>query len=440
MIGKGACELLSDILTMKDYKRILTIALPAMAENFLQMLMGVIDSYLVASLGLVAISGVAVASNMIIIYQAIFIALGAAVASLIAKSKGRRDERELGHHATEAIKLTLALSTVLGLVSVFLGRPLLSLLGAEPQVIATGSQFLALVGGGIVFLGLMTTLGALVRVSGKPRLPMYASLLSNILNALISSLGIFVFGWGLIGVALGTVISRLIGAYLLWSCLELPFARPSWGLDKELLNLALPAAGERLMMRAGDVVVISLIVQFGTEAVAGNSIGEVLTQFIYMPVFGIATAAVMLVAQAMGQADWGYIERLRRMTYWLSLAFMLPLALGIWLFGNPLTRLFTQNPQAVAVSVLVALFSLLCVPMTAGTVIYTALWQGLGNAKLPFYATSVGMWLIRIGMGYLLGFVFHLGIAGVFAGTLLDNGFRWLFLSQLYRRKEKENI
>ena len=61
-----------------------------------------------------------------------------------------------------------------------------------------------------------------------------------------------------------------------------------WGLDRKLLNLALPAAGERLMMRAGDVVIIAIVVAFGTEAVAGNAIGETLTQFNYMPVFGVA--------------------------------------------------------------------------------------------------------------------------------------------------------
>ena len=61
-------------------RQILRIALPAIGENFLQMLMGMVDSYLVAQLGLVAVSGVSVAGNIITIYQAIFIALGASSA------------------------------------------------------------------------------------------------------------------------------------------------------------------------------------------------------------------------------------------------------------------------------------------------------------------------------------------------------------------------
>ena len=95
-------------------------------------------------------------------------------------------------------------------------------------------------------------------------------------------------------------------------------------LDKELLTLALPAAGERLMMRAGDVVIIALVVSFGTEAVAGNAVGEVLTQFNYMPAFGVATATVMLVARAVGEDNWERVANLSKQTFWLSLLLMLP--------------------------------------------------------------------------------------------------------------------
>lgn len=192
------------------------------------------------------------------------------------------------------------------------------------------------------------------------------------------------------------------------------------------------------MMRAGDVVIIAIVVAFGTEAVAGNAIGETLTQFNYMPVFGVATATVMLVARSLGEGDLEQIARLRKQSYWLSFVLMLPIALGIFFGGTLLTHLYTQDTKAVEASLSVVLFSLLGTPFTAGTVIYTAVWQGLGNGKLPFYATTIGMWVIRIGAGYLLGVTLGFGLPGVWTGTLLDNGFRWLFLSQLYRRKVGE--
>ena len=423
---------------MTTYKKIINIALPAMAENFLQMLMGMVDNYLVASLGLIAISGVSVASNIITIYQAIFIALGAAISSLISKTLAQGDKENLAYHTTEAIKLILLLSLLLGLISLLFGRQMLDLLGTEKAVAEAGGLYLALVGGTIVLLGLMTSFGALVRVTRNPRFPMYVSLLTNVLNALLSGLGIYVFQLGIVGVALGTVLARLVGVVILWRELDFFTIRWSWGLDGELLRLSLPAAGERLMMRAGDVVIIAIVVAFGTEAVAGNAIGEVLTQFNYMPIFGVATATVMLVAHAVGEGDLQAVSLIRKRTFWLSFACMLPVALGIFAFGRPLTSLYTNNSGAITASLLVILFSLLGTPMAVGTVIYTALWQGLGNARLPFYATTIGMWLIRIISGYLLGVTFGLGLPGVWAGTLLDNGFRWLFLKVLFERKMRE--
>ena len=417
----------------KKNKDILNIALPAMGENFLQMLMGMVASYLVAHLGLIAISGVSVAGNIITIYQAIFIALGAAISSVISKSLGQKDQSRLAYHVTEALKITLLLSLVLGVLSIFAGREMIGLLGTEASVAESGGLYLSLVGGSIVLLGLMTSLGALIRATHNPRLPLYVSFLSNALNIVFSSVAIFFLNMGIVGVAWGTILSRLVGVVILWSQLKLPYMRPTFGLDKDLLTLALPAAGERLMMRAGDVVIIALVVSFGTEAVAGNAIGEVLTQFNYMPAFGVATATVMQVARAVGEDDWVRVDRLSKQTFWLSFFLMLPLTLSIYALGTPLSYLYTSDHAAIEASVLVTLFSLLGTPMTTGTVIYTAVWQGLGNARLPFYATSIGMWCIRIGTGYLMGIVLGWGLPGIWAGTLLDNGFRWIFLRYRYK-------
>ena len=143
-------------------------------------------------------------------------------------------------------------------------------------VTQAGGLYLAIVGGLIVSLGLMTTLSAFLRALGKPQLPMYVSLLTNVLNAVLSAVAIFIFHWGIVGVACSTVISRLLGVVMLAS--QLPIKKIvkniRWTLDRDLVSIALPAAGERLMMRAGDVVIVAIIVKFGTEVVAGNAIGE----------------------------------------------------------------------------------------------------------------------------------------------------------------------
>ena len=413
---------------MTETKKILNIALPAMAENLLQMLMGIVDSYLVAQVGIVAISGVSVANNIITIYQAIFIALGASSASVIARSLGKGDVKATNRDIWDAIIITLALSIVLGLLSIFFGGAILNLLGTEQSVTQAGSLYLAIVGGGVIFLALMTTFGNILRAKGRPRISMVVSLLTNLLNALLSSLAIFVGHWGIIGVATATVFSRLVGTVILWTAMKLDVKQfeVTKPFNKELLGIVLPAAGERLMMRAGDVVIVAIIVTFGTAVVGGNAIGENLIQFNYMPGMGVATATVILVANSLGRGDTAQMKRIIRESYWISTFLMVLVSGSILLFGQGLSSFFTDNKVAI-------LYSFLGNPVTSATLVFTAAWQGLGKAKIPFYATTIGMWLIRIFSGYFLGVSLRMGLAGVWIATVVDNIWRAIFLYVMYR-------
>ncbi|MFI3124472.1 MATE family efflux transporter [Streptococcus suis] len=415
----------------KIYKEIISIALPAMGENVLQMLMGMVDSYLVAGLGMVALSGVSVANNILAIYQALFIALAAAISARLAQSSNQ-GEQVVGTRMTESLKLTLLVSGIFGLVAILAGPSLLALLGAEAAVVETGGLYFTLVGGAVVFLGLMTSLSAILRSLGRPALPMYVSLLSNLLNILLSAFTVFVLHAGVAGIAVGTVLSRLIGCLLLWSQLPVPLAEWTWSMDKDLVRLALPAAGERLMMRAGDVVVVSLIVSLGTAVLAGNAIGETLTQFNYMTAMGVATALVILTARY--RKDKAQVARLLQAGLLLSMVCMVLVAGLAYLFGPQLTGLYTEDILVAKASQTVLFYSLLGVPVTAATLILTALWQGLGNAKLPFFATSLGMWLVRILGALILVKVFKLGLDAIWIATILDNAFRAGFLYIGYKK------
>ncbi|HEL1169070.1 TPA: MATE family efflux transporter [Streptococcus equi subsp. zooepidemicus] len=424
----------------RNRKKILSLALPSMAENILQMLIGIIDNYLAAQIGLTAVSGIAIANNILTIYQALFIALGAAVSSLIARSIGEQNHSKEINYMANAILVTGALSVVLGLVSIVGYKSILAFLGAASLVARLGGQYLAIVGGMILSLGLLTSLGAIIRAKGQPSIPMKVSLLTNLLNAVFSALSLYVWGFGVIGIAWSTVASRLIGVVIL--CHFLPvkeiikrFANP---LDKEIFSLSLPAAGERLMMRAGDVLIVTIIVRFGTEALAGNAIGETLTQFNYMPGLAMSTATVILVANQLGSGKGATIAKTVKETFLLATLMMLVMGLITYLLGPNLLPLFTADAKAQQAGMVVLVFSLLGVPATAGTLVYTAAWQGIGQAKLPFYATTIGMWLVRISLGYFIGVTLNYGLIGVWLATILDNATRWLILAVAFKKQQRQ--
>lgn len=427
------------VMKMTYRKRILQIALPAMAENVLQMLMGVIDNYFVAHISLAAVSGVAIANNIITLYQALFIAMGSAISSLLARSIGQGDEgRELKYMA-DAIMLTLLLSIFIGLLNLVFGRPILVALGARSQVLGNGYSYLLVVGGQMVALAMLTTLGAIVRVKGLAKIPMHVSLLTTILNALMSGLSIYVFDLGVLGVAWSTVLSRWIGIMILASFLPMGaiIRKMKVRLNLEMLSLALPAAGERIMMRLGDLFILMIVVHLGTRIVAGNAIGESISQFNYMPGMAVATATLIPIAQFLGSQKDDDIEPFVKEAFKLSTIMMVIFSLFIFLLSSTLIAYFTEDKIASNAARVVLFFSMISAPATSGTLVYTAVWQGLGNSKLPFYATTIGMWFVRILLGYFLAIQLRLGLEGVWLATAMDNSSRWFILKRQFDKREK---
>lgn len=427
------------VMKMTYRKRILQIALPAMAENVLQMLMGVIDNYFVAHISLAAVSGVAIANNIITLYQALFIAMGSAISSLLARSIGQGDEgRELKYMA-DAIMLTLLLSIFIGLLNLVFGRPILVALGARSQVLGNGYSYLLVVGGQMVALAMLTTLGAIVRVKGLAKIPMHVSLLTTILNALMSGLSIYVFDLGVLGVAWSTVLSRWIGIMILASFLPMRaiIRKMKVRLNLEMLSLALPAAGERIMMRLGDLFILMIVVHLGTRIVAGNAIGESISQFNYMPGMAVATATLIPIAQFLGSQKDDDIEPFVKEAFKLSTILMVIFSLFIFLLSSTLIAYFTEDKIASNAARVVLFFSMISAPATSGTLVYTAVWQGLGNSKLPFYATTIGMWFVRILLGYFLAIQLRLGLEGVWLATAMDNSSRWFILKRQFDKREK---
>lgn len=419
---------------MKTNREILKFAFPAIIENFLQMLVGVSDTMIVAHLSLSAVAAVSLANNLITVYQAIFIALGTIVSSLFAKvliaKKVEENPKRLINSAT---KLTFLIGLALGVVSVVGARPILYLLGARQQVLELSIIYLSLVGGLIVLLALMTTFGAFLRADGNTKTPMWASFFVSLLNLILSIVFIFVFHLGVLGTALGAVIARFIGTLFLYYKLkdkrpDLQFYKEK--LDHQLIKLSLPATGERLSMRLGDLLIMMIIVRLGERVFAGNAIGESITQFNYMPVFGMATVTVILVAQAAAENVKAYIKK----TYWLATIMMFVIGLALLLTANILNQFFTTDRIAMNASTTVILFSFLATFFVTGATTYTAAFQGIGNTKLPFYATTLGMFGIRLLLGAFLALGLKLGLEGVWLAVLLDNLFRFIFLKIKFNR------
>lgn len=208
-------------------------------------------------------------------------------------------------------------------------------------------------------------------------------------------------------------------------------------LNLEMLSLALPAAGERIMMRLGDLFILMIVVHLGTRIVAGNAIGESISQFNYMPGMAVATATLIPIAQFLGSQKDDDIEPFVKEAFKLSTIIMVIFSLFIFLLSSTLIAYFTEDKIASNAARVVLFFSMISAPATSGTLVYTAVWQGFGNSKLPFYATTIGMWFVRILLGYFLAIQLRLGLEGVWLATAMDNSSRWFILKRQFDKREK---
>ena len=200
--------------------KIIQLAVPATVENVLQTLVGFIDTLMISKIGLMAVTAVGVANTILNVYLAIFIALGVGTSALIAQKLGAKKATEAQTITNQSIVLAIVIGLLFGLVSIIFGQQLLGVMGASSKVLNYSKEFFFIVGGASVFISLMTIMGSILRATGDTKTPMKVSVIVNIGNIVIDYILIFGLGpipaLGVVGTAIGTVISRMIGCYLLF--------------------------------------------------------------------------------------------------------------------------------------------------------------------------------------------------------------------------------
>ncbi|HEM6332900.1 TPA: MATE family efflux transporter [Streptococcus suis] len=420
-------------------KRIIQLALPATVENIFQTLVGFVDTLLIAQLGLVAVTAVGLANTILNVYLAVYIALGVGATALIARTIGAGDKEAVAYQVHQAVVLSLGTGLVFGLLSLVFGRQLLVLMGADSESLAGAQVFFYWVGGLTIFQSLMTILGTILRAAGDTVTPMKMSLLTNLFNVVLDYILIFGIGsWsglGIVGTALGTVLARLFGTVLLYRKVQQSDLAVDTkllfrlGSPKELIRLTIPAALERLVMRLGQVVYFSLIVGLGTTVYASHMIAGNIESFTYMPAYGLATAAAVLIGQALGKGDLSTVRRVAVLSSAYGVAVMSLLGIVLF-FGAPsFALLFTKDLEAVRQVVIALRIDAFNQPGLAVSLIMAGALQGLGDTKSPLYSTMIGMWGLRVVGVIVLGQMFGLGIAGVWLSILIDLLLRAIFLT-----------
>ncbi|MDC3413861.1 MATE family efflux transporter [Terrihalobacillus insolitus] len=427
-------------------KIILVLAMPAVIENFFQTILGFVDTYFVSKIGLAEVSAVGVTNAVLAIYFALFMAIGVASNVRVANALGAEKPERARHIAQQSILLSIIFGILTGIITLFFAAPLLKLMGIEANVLSAGVTYLKIVAIPSIFMSLMFVMSANLRGAGDTRSPMKVSIVINFVNGLLDYFLIFGIWFfpelGIVGAALATVLSRVVGTTVLLYYNQrspvLSFKKQFWQPDKqhlwELTTLGSPAAGERLVMRVGQIVYFGFVVALGTNVFAAHQIAGNVEVFSYMIGYGFATAATILVGQQIGAGKLDEAVVFARLCTWLAVGFMSILGAVLFFLGDWAGGFFTDDPKVIQNIGTALKISGVFQPFLAVLLILTGAFQGANNTKFPMYLTTVGMWAVRTVLVYLLGIRLGWGLTGVWVAIGLDIAVRAIVLIVKFKK------
>jgi len=434
-------------------KNILRMVWPATLESTLQMSVGMVAMAMIGHVGPGAVGAVGLSARVTQIVWAIFASIGTGATVLIARAVGAGDKEAARRTAQQALLLAMVLVSTLTLLVVWQARWLMvTLFRAESYTLDMSFGFLSLVAWGMPFMAVMQVVGAAMRGAGNTRTPMFVALVVNVINVCANYVLIYGhFGFpalGLRGAAMATIAAQGVGAilalYFLASSNEFSFALFKGyifdtKLVRSILRIGIPAAAEMIFWQVATLVLMRLIVGFGTEELAAHQLGLTAESLSYMPAVGFGIAATAFVGQSLGAENPRQAERYVAEILRFCLILTVITAAVLFFVPEVVMGFLTRDAEVIRLgAIYLQLMAVAQFPQQIAGVLNGAL-RGAGDTKAPMFIGGIGLWLVRLPLAFILSRGFGLGITGVWVAMTIDLFFRFGLSSYRYYRGHWKN-
>ena len=406
---------------------------PLVIEQLLAVLVGMADSIMVANVGEAAVSGVSLVDNIMILIINIFAALATGGAVVAGQYLGRKDEKSACKAATQLVWF-VSLSAVVIMILVYFGKDIIlnQVFGhITAEVKGHADIYLLIVTASIPFIALYNGGAAMFRAMGNSQVSMRVSLLMNAINVTGNAILVFGLRIGTAGVAIPTLISRMVAAIVITVLLcnqtrilhierTLKF-RFDGRMIRKILAIGVPNGLENSMFQLGKILVLSLVSTFGTYAIAANAVSNAIALFQILPGMAISLAITTVISQCVGANDYEQVHYyLKKLLVIIYVAMAGTVAL-IFLALPLILKAYNLSDQTAAAATNIIHFhgisAMIIWPLSFAL---PAAYRAAGDAKACMYTSIVSMWIFRIGFSYLVGKYMGLGVFGVWVAMVID--------------------
>ena len=422
-------------------KQLKKLIIPLIIEQFLAVLVGTMDVMMVSQVGEHATSGVSLVDQMTFLFVQAFGALSTGGSIIAANYMGQRDEKQACKAADQLlVSTTLIGALIMVLCLLFREFMIDTIYGSIAENVRESALIYFLITCiSYPFLAAYSGESALCRSMGDSKITMKVSIIVNLVNVTGNALLILVFRMGTAGVAIPTLVSRILGAVLLYlvirdkkrpihSTLSRSF-RFDLGMIRQILKVGIPSGIDGSVFQVGKLLVASLISTLGTVSIAANAVTNTLSTVVIIPGSAMGLAMITIVGQCMGagEADQAVMYTKKVMKFVHLAVFAIG---GLMALGSPLIlRLYSLSDETYQIARILILTycALAFVDWPESFALPNALRAG-GDATYVMTISMISMWAFRIACSYLFVLGFKMGVYGVWAAMYVD----WIFRSVLY--------
>jgi putative MATE family efflux protein len=417
------------------------LIIPLFLDQILLTTVSITATMLLSYAGEAAFSGVSLVDMINILMIQILAALAVGGAVVVSQYIGLKDRDKALTAASQLITVTAAIASMVTVVVLVFYMPILRLLfgNVDPIVMKSAAMYFIVSSLSYPFLALYNSGAALFRAMGNSRVPMVVSVLTNVLNIAGNALAIFVFHTGVMGVAITTLLARVLAAVLV---LALSFNAENMihiklsrmltydkAMVSRILKIAVPNGIENGTTQLGRVLLVSITALFGTTQIAANGVANSLSGIGLCFAAAMNLAIVPVVGQCVGANDYEqakrYIVKLMKLTTIITAV----ICLGQLLFMPLMLNMFSLSKESWRLSfILVAISNLFEIFLWPASFTLPNALRAAGDAKYTMTVSIGAMFVIRILAAYVLGVIFRMGVIGVYLAMVID----WVFRSTAY--------
>lgn len=380
------------------YKSMWTMAMPIIAGMMVQTLFNVVDIMFIGWLGADEVTAVAFVSPLFFIIIGLGVGIGTGATATIAQYIGQKDKLNAERTASQTILIGFLSTIVLTVLGVIYGKGLLSILGAEGEILSIAYSYLRILTFGLGLVIFSMFFRAILAGEGETKIPMIIGLIGTVLNLILDPILIFTFEFGVRGAAYATVISQIA---MVVSYLFIIFVKKSTFISfnirkfafnnhivAKIFQIGIPSSLSMLIISFGQVVMNKILINYSTEAVAAYQIVSRLDMLLFMPILGIAISLTTIVGMFYGAKEF---DKLLSVVYYGIIRAVIITTVSVIIFfllAKNILPIFSSNSLVIDIGVTYLKIIILAYPAVGISVICSRVCQALGEG-VPLLVTTV---------------------------------------------------